>query len=119
MSLIGGTLGIPTRILLGSERGQLASSSDERNFSSRVKERQQSYAEPTMIRAFTNRLKSVGVPIEIIKSAGLMFPPLLIRKSQMLRLGLPKLLEAYPPKTQKIKLWPRKILEKGSSTTDV
>ena len=64
VALIGGTLGIPTRILLGSERGQLASASDERNFSSRVKERQQSYAEPTMIRAFTNRLKSVGVPIE-------------------------------------------------------
>ena len=67
VSLIGGTLGIPTRILLGSERGQLASSSDERNFSSRVKERQQSYAEPTMIRAFTNRLKSVGVPIKDYK----------------------------------------------------
>ena len=67
VSLIGGTLGIPTRILLGSERGQLASSSDERNFSSRVKERQRSYAEPTMIRAFTNRLKSVGVPIEDYK----------------------------------------------------
>ena len=67
VALIGGTLGIPTRILLGSERGQLASSSDERNFSSRVKERQQSYAEPTMIRAFTNRLKSVGVPIEDYK----------------------------------------------------
>ena len=64
VSLIGGTLGIPTRILLGSERGQLASSSDERNFSSRVKERQQSYAEPTMIRAFTNRLKSFGAPME-------------------------------------------------------
>ena len=67
VALIGGTLGIPTRILLGSERGQLASASDERNFSSRVKERQQSYAEPTMIRAFTNRLKSVGVPIEDYK----------------------------------------------------
>ena len=62
VSLIGGTLGIPTRILLGSERGQLASSSDERNFSSRVKERQQSYAEPT-IRAFTNRLGSYGMNI--------------------------------------------------------
>ena len=67
VALVGGTLGIPTRILLGSERGQLASASDERNFSSRVKERQRSYAEPTMIRAFTNRLKSVGVPIEDYK----------------------------------------------------
>ena len=63
VSLIGGTLGIPTRILLGSERGQLASSSDERNFSSRVKERQQSYAEPIMIRALTNRLKSQGMTV--------------------------------------------------------
>ena len=63
VSLVGGTLGIPTRILLGSERGQLASSSDERNFSSRVKERQQSYAEPIMIRSFTNRLKLSGMEV--------------------------------------------------------
>ena len=63
VSLIGGTLGIPSRILLGSERGQLASSSDERNFSSRVKERQQSYAEPIMMRSFTNRLRLTGMEV--------------------------------------------------------
>jgi hypothetical protein len=49
-SLISGTTGIPQRVLFGSERGQLASSQDERNYNSRVKERQVSYAEPTVLR---------------------------------------------------------------------
>ena len=61
MALIGGTARIPVRILLGSERGQLASSSDERNFSSRVKERQKSFAEPIMIRTFIDRLGEYGL----------------------------------------------------------
>ncbi len=56
MQLISGTTGIPTRILLGSERGQLASSSDDRNFNSRVKERQQSYGDPVILRPFTDKL---------------------------------------------------------------
>ena len=60
MSLIAGSAGIPQRILLGSESGQSASASDERNFASRVKERQQSFAEPIMIRTFIERLEQHG-----------------------------------------------------------
>lgn len=56
IALISGTVGIPTRILLGSERGQLASQSDEKNFSARVRERQTSFAEPYIMRPFTNRV---------------------------------------------------------------
>lgn len=61
LSLISGTAGIPQRILLGSERGQLASSSDERNFNARVKERQVAFAEPNILRPTVDRLMEVGV----------------------------------------------------------
>lgn len=60
ISLISGTTGIPQRILMGSERGQLASSQDERNFNARVKERQISYGEGVILRPFINRAIEFG-----------------------------------------------------------
>ena len=61
MGLISGTTGIPQRILMGSERGELSSGQDERNFNSRVRERQLSYAEPIVLRPFLNKLISINV----------------------------------------------------------
>lgn len=55
MSLISGTTGIPQRVLMGSEQGQLASEQDERNWNSRIKERQESYAERRMLRPFIDK----------------------------------------------------------------
>lgn len=55
IGLISGTTGIPQRILLGSERGELSSGQDERNFNSRVRERQLSYAEPVILRPLLDR----------------------------------------------------------------
>ncbi len=60
VSLIAGTTGIPNRILLGSERGEMASGQDERNFNSRVRERQLSFAEPVILRPLLNRLISIN-----------------------------------------------------------
>jgi hypothetical protein len=48
--------GIPVRILTGSERGELASSQDERNWAQVIEDRQQSYAEPVIIRPFIDQL---------------------------------------------------------------
>ncbi len=56
ISLIAGATGIPQRILLGSERGQLASGQDERAWAERIRERQQSFAEPMILRPFIDRL---------------------------------------------------------------
>ncbi len=56
ISLISGATGIPQRILLGSERGQLASGQDERAWAERIRERQQSFAEPMILRPFIDRL---------------------------------------------------------------
>ncbi len=59
-SLVAGTTGIPLRILFGSEQGQLASSQDEKNFNSRIHERQKSFAEPQILRPFIDKMISFG-----------------------------------------------------------
>jgi hypothetical protein len=65
MDLISGTTRIPQRILMGSERGQLASSQDEANWNNRVKERQESHAEVNMVRPFVDKLISWGTLKEV------------------------------------------------------
>jgi len=59
ISLISGKTGIPKRILLGSERGELASSQDEANWLGRMSERQAQFAEPRILRAFIDRLIAI------------------------------------------------------------
>ena len=60
LDLIAGTTGIPKRILIGSERGELASSQDENNWTNRVKERRDNFCEPLMLRPFIDRLIALG-----------------------------------------------------------
>lgn len=60
ISLISGKTGIPKRILLGSERGDLASSQDEANWLGKIAERQQHFAEPLLLRPLVDRFISVG-----------------------------------------------------------
>lgn len=64
-SLISGVTGMPQRILFGSERGQLASSLDERNWNSRIKERQGKFAETKMIRPMVDKFIQLGVLPEV------------------------------------------------------
>lgn len=56
MGLIATTIGVPQRILEGSERGELASSQDKSNFDDTVTDRRTTYAEPNVVRQFTDRL---------------------------------------------------------------
>lgn len=60
-SIIAGTTGIPQRVLFGSERGQLASQADERNWNAQIKERQLDFAEPDILRPFINKMIEFGV----------------------------------------------------------
>jgi hypothetical protein len=53
VTLISGTLGIPKRILLGSEAGQLASSEDKGNWAERVEEDRALHVEPRILKPFT------------------------------------------------------------------
>lgn len=61
ISLISAATGIPKRILTGSERGELASSQDEKNWASRIDERRKNYIGPMVLRVFIQRLIDIGV----------------------------------------------------------
>lgn len=60
LKLISAGKGIPLRILLGSERGELASSQDERNWNSRVDERRSGFGK-TLLRSIMDRLIYMGI----------------------------------------------------------
>jgi len=78
MGLISGTTGIPQRILMGSERGELSSGQDERNFNSRVRERQLSYAEPIILRPLLERLILIGALPEPKSDINIEWPDLAV-----------------------------------------
>jgi uncharacterized protein len=50
LDLIAGATGIPKRILIGSERGELSSAQDENNWAARIDERRKHYAGPMILR---------------------------------------------------------------------
>lgn len=60
ISLISGTTGIPKRLLLGNEAGDLASTQDQENWAALIESRQEAYAEPMILRAVINRLIWAG-----------------------------------------------------------
>lgn len=61
LDLVAGAVGIPKRILIGSERGELASSQDETNWIARIEERRINFVEPNIVRALLDRLVGLGV----------------------------------------------------------
>lgn len=60
LDLIAGATGVPKRILVGTERGELSSAQDENNWSSRIDERRTTYVDPNILRPFVNKLIAVG-----------------------------------------------------------
>lgn len=58
--LISAAKGIPKRILTGSERGELASGQDSREWHSRVDERRDIFLKPKVARPLINRLIALG-----------------------------------------------------------
>lgn len=61
VTLISGTSGIPKRILLGSEAGQLASTQDKGNWAERLEEERALHSEPKILRPFIKKLITVGL----------------------------------------------------------
>jgi len=55
--LIAAATGLPARVLFGSEQGELASTQDSISFAQKVMERQQSFAEPMILRALLDKLQ--------------------------------------------------------------
>jgi len=60
ISLISAASDIPQRILLGSERGELASSQDMATWAGAIASRQTQHAEPAILRPFIDRLIQAG-----------------------------------------------------------
>ena len=60
-ALIAADWEIPQRLLFGSERGELASSQDIRNYVSVISGRQQDFAQPTILEATIMRLVEFGI----------------------------------------------------------
>ncbi len=61
LQFISAKTGIPRRILVGSERGELASTQDETNWNKKVEERQRQHAEPNILRAVIDRFIEWGI----------------------------------------------------------
>lgn len=61
LKFISGATGIPLRLLVGSERGELASSQDRANWFGQVETRQNTFAEPVIIRPFIDKMIDLGV----------------------------------------------------------
>jgi hypothetical protein len=61
ISLMSGATGIPQRILLGSEMGQLASSQDRNNWAERIIERRKNFGEPMVLWPLIRNLTEAGV----------------------------------------------------------
>lgn len=61
LALLSAATGIPQRILMGAEAGQLASQQDRANWAGRIDERTKNYAEPYIIRPFVDLLVSANV----------------------------------------------------------
>lgn len=60
IDLISGTTGIPKRILMGNEAGELASSQDETNWNARVDERRNTFAGPMIVKPFVDKMIFTG-----------------------------------------------------------
>jgi hypothetical protein len=60
ISLISAGSEIPQRLLLGSERGELASTQDRENWKERVQDRRDEYAGPSVLHVFVDRMIEHG-----------------------------------------------------------
>lgn len=60
ISLIASASGIPKRLLIGSERGELSSAQDEANWNKYVADRQKNHITPVIVRPFIDRMIESG-----------------------------------------------------------
>ena len=61
LQAISAQTGIPKRILIGSERGELSSAQDANEWLSLIKTRQEEFAEPMILRPFIEKCMELGI----------------------------------------------------------
>jgi len=64
LMMVSITYGVPMRILLGSERGELASGQDEVHWNKKLEERRKNHCEPVILRPFIDKMIDLGVVAE-------------------------------------------------------
>ncbi len=74
-------LGIPKRIFMGSERGELASAQDDAAWNDRIRERQLTHVSPHVIIPFIDRLINLGV-LPVPESYQIAWPDITSQTSQ-------------------------------------
>jgi hypothetical protein len=74
IAMISASTGIPQRVLLGAEAGQLASTQDRANWADRVTERRKNFAGPNVLRAFIMSLQENGI-LPPLKKLEVTWPP--------------------------------------------
>lgn len=79
VKMISAAKGIPVRILLGSERGELASSQDEKNWIDQLAQRREDHCEGMILRPLVDKLISVGAITSPKTGYELDWEPLYIR----------------------------------------
>jgi len=82
ISVISTGCQIPKRILLGSERGELASSQDERSWLERVDTRRKNFCEPVILRALIDRCIDYGILPEPVNGYVIDWPELMTRSEK-------------------------------------
>ena len=60
LDMIAGAIGVPKRILIGSERGELSSEQDENNWAARIDERRGQFTTPNVIEPFIAKGQALG-----------------------------------------------------------
>ena len=61
MQMISAVTGIPKRVLVGSERGELASSQDQETWKELIQERREEHAEPNIVIPFVEYMIELGI----------------------------------------------------------
>jgi uncharacterized protein len=61
VSCLSAVTGIPQRVLMGSERGELASTQDTSEWKDYVQGRREDHAEPNIVRPFVDRMITLGI----------------------------------------------------------
>lgn len=82
VQLISASTGIPARILMGSERGELASSQDSRNWIEQVDERRKNQVEKGILRPFISKCVELGLLPQPDKDYSVVWSDLLIKDSK-------------------------------------
>lgn len=78
LDLIAGTVRIPKRLLVGSERGELASVQDDQNWAATILERQRLHAEPRLVRPLIARCQALRLLPPLPAGVAVEWAPLVV-----------------------------------------